>query len=98
MKSRGGKRENAGRPLGTNAYGESTVPIRVPKSQITHIKDYLKAYAINSESGHIDFHEHILQVSTPKVAITPQLSHKKLTCSSMETKASGESVNFSIVA
>ena len=27
-----------------------------------------------------------------------QLSHKKLTCSSMETKASGESVNFSIVA
>ena len=28
----------------------------------------------------------------------PQLSHKKLTCSSMETKDSGESVNFSIVA
>jgi hypothetical protein len=28
----------------------------------------------------------------------PQFSHKKLTCSSMETKASGESVNFSIVA
>jgi hypothetical protein len=27
-----------------------------------------------------------------------QLSHKKLTCSSIETKSSGESVNFSIVA
>jgi hypothetical protein len=30
--------------------------------------------------------------------LLPQFSHKKLTCSSMETKVSGESVNFSIVA
>lgn len=33
-----------------------------------------------------------------EVELYPQFSHKKLTCSSMETKASGESVNFSIVA
>jgi len=78
MKSRGGKRENAGRPLGTNAYGESTIPIRVPKSQITQIKEFLKAYSIKSESGYIDFHEHILQVSTPKVDITLPLFSSKV--------------------
>ena len=33
-----------------------------------------------------------------QLVLCPRLSHKKLTCSSMETKASGESVNFSIVA
>ena len=78
MNAHGGKRENAGRPLGTNAYGESTVPIRVPKSQVTHIKDYLKAYSMKSESGYIDFHEHILQVSTPKVGITLPLFSSKV--------------------
>ena len=78
MKSRGGKRENAGRPLGTNVYGESTIPIRVPKSQITQIKEFLKAYSIKSESGYIDFHEHILQVSTPKVDITLPLFSSKV--------------------
>jgi DNA polymerase V len=50
----------------------------VPKSQVTHIKDYLKAYSMKSESGYIDFHEHILQVSTPKVGITLPLFSSKV--------------------
>ena len=78
MKSRGGKRENAGRPLGTNAYGESTVPIRVPKSQATKIKNFLKAYSIKSESDCIDFYEHIRQVSRPKAGITLPLFSSKV--------------------
>jgi Holliday junction resolvasome RuvABC DNA-binding subunit len=44
--------------------------------------------AINEE---IKLHTHL-------VVREARFSHKKLTCSSMETKASGESVNFSIVA
>ncbi|WP_411725783.1 LexA family protein [Methyloglobulus sp.] len=78
MKSRGGKRENAGRPLGLNAYGEPTVPIRVPKSQVTQIKDFLKAYSIKSESGTIDFDEHIHQVLAPKTAVTIPLFSSKV--------------------
>jgi len=32
------------------------------------------------------------------VPLPPRLSHKKLTCRSVEIKASGESINFSILA
>lgn len=41
MSNRGGKRENAGRPRGQGKYGESTVAIRVPKSKVIDIKEYL---------------------------------------------------------
>jgi len=44
VKNHGGKRENAGRPRGQGKFGELTVAIRVPETQITVIKDYLEAY------------------------------------------------------
>ena len=63
------------------------------------------AVAFNGDSGGSDRFGFSVAVSgTTAVVGAPtdghnaRLSHKKLTCSSMETKASGESVNFSIVA
>jgi DNA polymerase V len=41
MSNRGGKRENSGRPAGNNLYKEPTTPIRVPRSKVAQIKDYL---------------------------------------------------------
>jgi DNA polymerase V len=43
MKTQGGKRANAGRKAGSNVYGETTTPLRIPNSQISFIKDYLKS-------------------------------------------------------
>jgi DNA polymerase V len=37
----GGKRGGAGRPKGSNKYGESTYPLRVPLSRIEEVKTYL---------------------------------------------------------
>jgi DNA polymerase V len=37
----GGKRGGAGRPKGSNAYGESTYPLRIPVSRIDEVKAYL---------------------------------------------------------
>jgi DNA polymerase V len=78
MSSHGGKRDNAGRPSGSNRYGESTVPIRVPKSQVTQIKDYLKAYANKGLFGHNDSNECILHVSSPKSAVALPLFSSKV--------------------
>lgn len=44
MSNRGGKRENAGRPRGQGKFGELTVAIRIPESQVTVIKEYLDVY------------------------------------------------------
>lgn len=38
----GGKRAGAGRPAGTNKYGEATQPIRIPLSKIQTIKSFLE--------------------------------------------------------
>ena len=43
MSSRGGKRENAGRPRGQGKFGEPTVTMRIPESQTATIKDFLEA-------------------------------------------------------
>lgn len=43
MSPRGGKRVNAGRKPGSNVYGEPTVPLRVPRSQESVIRDFLAA-------------------------------------------------------
>ncbi|KTD07637.1 LexA family protein [Legionella jamestowniensis] len=40
--SRGGKRLGAGRPVGSNRYGETTKTLRVPLSRIAEIKKYLE--------------------------------------------------------
>ncbi|UJP05710.1 MAG: translesion error-prone DNA polymerase V autoproteolytic subunit [Nitrosomonas sp.] len=44
MSTRGGKRENAGRPRGQGQFGEPTVAIRIPESQTAVIKEFLIAY------------------------------------------------------
>jgi DNA polymerase V len=41
--NRGGKRANAGRKPGSNAYGEPTVAMRVPQSKEPVIRDFLQA-------------------------------------------------------
>lgn len=41
--TRGGKRSGSGRPKGSNIYGESTSPIRVPVSRIEEVKAFLAA-------------------------------------------------------
>ena len=37
----GGKRIGSGRPKGSNAYGESTSPLRIPQSRIDEVKAFL---------------------------------------------------------
>lgn len=44
MSKRGGKRENAGRPVGQGRYGEPTKSIRVPLSQETTVRSFLEAF------------------------------------------------------
>jgi DNA polymerase V len=44
--NRGGKRENAGRPIGQGKYGEPTVSIRVPQSQSATVKEFLTAFQL----------------------------------------------------
>jgi DNA polymerase V len=39
--SHGGKRTNAGGPSGSNAYGETTKPMRIPVSRINDVKTFL---------------------------------------------------------
>ncbi|HEY8084430.1 MAG TPA: translesion error-prone DNA polymerase V autoproteolytic subunit [Methylophilaceae bacterium] len=43
ISNRGGKRANAGRKSGSNAYGEPTVAMRVPQSKQPVVRDFLKA-------------------------------------------------------
>lgn len=38
---RGGRREGSGRPKGSNIYGESTHPLRVPLSRLNEVKAFL---------------------------------------------------------
>ncbi|QDP72209.1 translesion error-prone DNA polymerase V autoproteolytic subunit [Legionella israelensis] len=37
----GGKREGAGRPRGSNVYGETTKPLRIPVSRLDDVKTFL---------------------------------------------------------
>ncbi len=67
-----------GRPEGRNAYGEATVPIRIPKSKVTQITDFLKHYALKKSPGSIDFFEHIRQVSAPVVRVELPLYSSKV--------------------
>jgi len=49
--SHGGSRPGAGRPKGTGKWGEKTVPVRVPASKVTVIKDYLEASRAAEDKG-----------------------------------------------
>jgi len=41
LKTRGGRREGAGRPTGSGKYGEPTRAIRIPQSLVEHLQQYL---------------------------------------------------------
>ena len=42
MTNQGGKREGAGRPKGSNQYGECTKPVRLPVSQIERVLRFVR--------------------------------------------------------
>ena len=42
MTNQGGKREGAGRPRGSNQYGEPTRPVRLPVSQIERVLRFVQ--------------------------------------------------------
>ena len=72
------KKAKPGRPKGKNAYGEATVPLRIPKSKVTQITDYLKLYALKNRPGTLDFYEHIRQVAAPEVSVELPLYSSKV--------------------
>lgn len=60
--SRGGKRQGAGRPVGTGRYGEPTKAIRVPQSLVTSVQRLLAAddpkALLSSSSTKLPCYEH----------------------------------------
>ena len=40
--TRGGKRKGAGRPKGSNLYGEKTRPVRIPVSQVDRVLRFVR--------------------------------------------------------
>ena len=56
--TRGGKRKGAGRPKGSNRYGEKTRPVRIPESQVDRVlrfvnerENQLPLYACGVSAG-----------------------------------------------
>ncbi|SFE12879.1 LexA family transcriptional regulator [Nitrosomonas sp. Nm166] len=68
MSNRGGKRENAGRPPGQGRFGESTVSIRIPQSQVSTIKEFLSAHQRKISAKHIS---NVEDIYTPEVSENP---------------------------
>ena len=58
-----------GRPHGRNAYGESTIPLRIPKSKVAVISDFLQQCTKNNEIDAIDLNEQAWAISKPSVRI-----------------------------
>jgi DNA polymerase V len=72
------KKAKPGRPKGRNVYGEATVPLRIPKSKVTQITNYLKQSALKNNPGTLDFYEHIRQVSAPEISVELPLYSSKV--------------------
>ena len=68
MSNRGGKRENAGRPPGQGRFGESTVSIRIPQSQVSTINEILSAHQRKISAKHIP---NVGDIYTPEVSENP---------------------------
>ena len=51
---RGGKRESAGRKLGSGKFKEATTVLRMPASQLPVVKDFLAAYQRKKLSADLD--------------------------------------------
>ena len=68
MSNRGGKRENAGRPPGQGRFGESTVSIRIPQSQVSTIKEFLSAHQRKISAKHLS---NVEDIYTPELNENP---------------------------
>ena len=68
MSNRGGKRENAGRPRGQGPFGESTISIRIPQSQVSTINEILSAHQRKISAKHIP---NVGDIYTPEVSENP---------------------------
>lgn len=64
-RTRGGKREGAGRPPGSGRYGEPTKAIRVPQSLVPNIQQFL---ASQGQGTTLSPHSHRLPLYEHKVA------------------------------
>ena len=65
---RGGKRESAGRKLGTGKFKEATTVIRMPASQLPVVKDFLAAYQRKKLSVDLDV---VGDIALPALNATP---------------------------
>lgn len=75
--SRGGKRQGAGRKIGTGLYREATEVMRVPASQKAVISDFLEAYQRKKILHGLDSIAEIEQpLSSPKPIFRPLFSSK----------------------
>lgn len=61
--AKGGKRQGAGRPLGSGKYGESTKAIRIPLSEVENVMDF-----IERKSYRLPFFEHAVAAGFPSPA------------------------------
>ena len=65
---RGGKRESAGRKLGTGKFKEATTVVRMPTSQLPVVKDFLAAYQRKKLSADLDV---VGDIALPTLNTTP---------------------------
>ena len=65
---RGGKRESAGRKLGTGKFREATTVLRMPSSQLPVVKDFLAAYQRKKLSADLDV---VGEIALPALNTTP---------------------------
>ena len=68
VNSRGGKRESAGRKLGTGKFKEATTVVRMPASQLPVVKDFLAAYQRKKLSADLDV---VGDIALPALNTTP---------------------------
>ena len=76
---RGGKRESAGRKLGTGKFKEATTVVRMPASQLPVVKDFLAAYQRKKLSADLDVVGDIALPALNALAIKLPLHHNWLT-------------------
>lgn len=76
MTSHGGKRPNAGRKSGSNAFGEPTVPIRIPVSQEGTVRDFLGALQTKRMRESIDNVDDLMRPSSGSVLSLPLYTTK----------------------
>lgn len=70
MPKLGGKRENAGRPVGQGKYGEPTKSIRIPLSQEITVRNFLEAFE-KRKTAHEDNLSNVEEMLMPCMSDVP---------------------------